>query len=429
MNVMTPFLVSALLIAGSGFVSALAGDWPEFRGPENDGVAASETAPLTWSQKENVVWRTELPRPGNGSPIVVADHVFLAGSEDSKGLGRSLYCFDRATGESRWTKTIDFGKAMPTHKTNPHGSSTPAADGASKRVIVWHASAGLFCYDFDGNEIWKRDLGEFRHMWGHGGSPIIHDGKVILHCGPGERVFTTAIDLKDGSTVWETSENFDGGNAERNRAGHYRGGWSTPIVVKFDGVDTVICSMPTRVLGLDFATGRERWFCQGLEGKKGDLCYTSPVMGYGGLCLSLGGFGGPSIAFRVGGEGDITDSRRRWRSEKNPQSIGSGIFFDGHFYVPGAGPANLRCLDPKDGSVKWSDPAGKGNFWGSIVRVGKRGYVINQAGTTIVFEPSPGGYKQLASNHLGESCNTTPAVADGQIFIRTDKALYCIGKK
>ena len=411
-----------------GRIDLSGADWPQFRGPAGDGVAAVASAPLTWSKNVNIVWRTELPRPCNGSPIVVAGDVFVAGPEDSKGVGRSLYCFDRKTGERRWTKTVEFGKAMPTHKTNPHCSSTPAADSVTKRVVIWHGSAGLHCYDFDGREIWKRDLGEFRHMWGYGGSPIIHEGKVILHCGPGERVFTTAIDLEDGSTIWETDEAFVGGDAERSAEGHYRGGWSTPIVRMIDGVKTVICSLPTRVVGLDIGTGQVRWFCGGLKGRRGELCYTSPVMGNDNICLSIGGYQGPSIAFRAGGEGDITASRRGWRAEKNPQSIGSGVFYEGYFYVPGAGPANIRCIDPSDGSVKWSNPAGKKNFWGSIVRVGEHCYVTNQAGTTVVFGPSPNGYEATASNSLEEPCNTTPAVAGGHIFIRTDKALYCIGE-
>ena len=321
---------------------------------------------------------------------------------------------------------------MPTHKTNPHCSSTPAADPSTKRVVVWHGSAGLFCYDFEGNQIWERQLGEFRHMWGYASSPVIHRGTVLLHCGPGERVFLTAIDLKSGDTIWETVEKLDGGDAERSKEGHYRGSWSTPVVRRVGGAsgrETVICSMPTRVVGLDFKTGDLVWYCDGLKGSRGELAYTSPVFGDEDICLSVGGFNGPAILFRAGETGNITKGRRIQRFEKNPQSIGSGIFHDGYFYVPGAGPANIRCINPNTGEdARWTDPAGGKPFWGSIVLAGKRAYVVNQAGTTIVFEPSPGSFKQVAANDLGEPCNTTPAISGGQVFLRTDKALYCIGK-
>jgi len=417
--------LAALLLVQAGVASGGEGDWPQFLGPNVDGVAVGD-APTEWSREKSVAWRTELPQEGNGSPIVVGDRVFIACTEDSKGTRRSLYCFDRKSGDQKWVKTVDFGKSMPTHKTNPHCSSTPAADAGTKRVVVWHASAGLYCYDFTGEQIWKRDLGEFRHHWGYGGSPVISGGKVFLHCGPGERVFVTAINLADGKTVWEQDEKFVGGNAERSEEGHFRGGWGTPVIATVEGKKIVVSGMPTRVVGYDPEDGKVQWFCDGLKGKRGELCYTNPVLGDGGICYVVGGYQGPSVAFIMGGAGDLTETKRVWRSEKNPQSIGTGIFYEGYFYMPGAGPAGIRCIDPKDGSVKWEDQAGKKNFWGSIVRLGDRAYVINQEGETIVFKPSPDGYEQIASNALGEGCNTTPAIAGGQIFIRTDKALYCI---
>jgi outer membrane protein assembly factor BamB len=416
--------ISALVCSFSIAPVLDAADWPQFLGPRVDGVAEDVETPVKWDAGTNVVWRAELSRPSNGSPIVAGGNVFVVGAEDSKGTRRSLYCFAKDSGEQRWVRTVEFDKAMPTHKTNPHCSSTPASDG--RRVVVWHASAGLFCYDNEGKEVWKRDLGEFRHMWGYGGSPIIHEGKVLLHCGPGARVFVTALELETGKTLWEADEKFDGGTAERSAGGHYRGGWSTPFVRPIDGVETVICSLPTRVVGYDLASGDALWHCDGLKSARGELCYMNPIMGDGDLCYVIGGYGGPSIAFRAGGKGDITASRRVWRSEKNPQSIGTGIFYEGYFYVPSDG-GGIRCIDPKDGSVKWQDPAGKRPFWGSMVRVGKRCYVTNRDGATLVFEPSPKGFVKIAENKLGEACDATPAVVGGQIFIRTDEALYCIG--
>ena len=178
-----------------------ADDWPSFRGPAGDGLSKEKSAPVKWGPKKNVKWKVSLPRPSNGSPIVSNGRVFLTCAEDKGGKQRSLYCFDRKDGKKLWSRTVTFGEVMPTHKKNPYCGTTPVSDG--KRVVVWHASAGLYCYDFKGKELWKRDLGEFRHKWGYGTSPILHEGNVILNTGPGKKVFVTSIRLSDGKTNWD----------------------------------------------------------------------------------------------------------------------------------------------------------------------------------------------------------------------------------
>lgn len=173
-----------------------ADDWPAWRGPLGNGISAERSAPVTWGPDKNIKWKAPLPYRGNGSPIVSNGRVFVTCPEDGEGKRRSLYCFDRRDGKQLWVQTINFGKSTPTHNTNPHSSSTPVSDG--KRVVVFHDAAGLVCYDFEGKELWKRDLGEFRHAWGYGNSPILHEGKIILNSGPGKRVFLTAINLNTG---------------------------------------------------------------------------------------------------------------------------------------------------------------------------------------------------------------------------------------
>ncbi|MEM7015285.1 MAG: PQQ-binding-like beta-propeller repeat protein, partial [Verrucomicrobiota bacterium] len=226
----------------------IAGDWPEFRGPNNDGLSDETGIPTEWAPDKNIVWKSPLPGESNGSPIVSNGRVFLTSSVD-QGRKRTLHCFDRKTGEELWAKTVEYNKEMPTHKTNLFAGSTPAADG--ERVVVWHASAGLYCYDYSGNELWNREFGEFKHMWGYGGSPIIDQGRVILHAGPGERVFMTSIDSKSGETHWETDEPIDG-NGERNPSNKYMGSWSTPLIAN----DLIVCSFATRVNAYDPANGK-----------------------------------------------------------------------------------------------------------------------------------------------------------------------------
>ncbi|MEO8497278.1 MAG: PQQ-binding-like beta-propeller repeat protein [Planctomycetota bacterium] len=409
----------AMLIAGQAYGE----DWPGFRGPAGNGISKEASAPLNWSPDQNIKWKAPLPRPANGSPIVSNGRVFVTSAQDDEGHKRSLLCFDRQDGKELWTHTVDFAKTMPTHKTNPYCGSTPAANG--EVVVVWHASAGLVCLDFEGNKVWSRDLGEFEHIWGYGTSPVIYKDRVILHSGPGARNFVAAFDLQSGKTIWEVDEPQQGKNGSEREDGKYKGSWCTPIIANVDSADQVICTMPTRVVAFDPKDGGVIWTCDGIRGPKGDLSYSSPLLG-DGILVSIGGFGGPGLGVRLGGTGNITDSNRLWRIESNPQSIGSGVFVDGYIYRPNAGPGTLECLEPETGKVVWTERSG--SSWGSIVYAAGRCYLTNQDGETLVFKPNAEKYEGLGSTPLGEPSNSTPAVSDGQIFIRTFGHLYCIGE-
>ncbi len=396
-------------------------DWAEFRGPHTNGVSDETNTPTTWGPTTNVKWKAELPGPGNSSPIVSEGRVFVTCAED-EGRKRSLYCFDRKDGKQLWVKTVDFDEVMPTHKTNPYCGSTPAADG--QRVVVWHASAGLHCYDYSGKELWSRNLGTFRHTWGYGTSPIFFDGKIILHTGPGKREFVAAFNPETGATLWETEEP-DGGAEGPRTDGKYRGSWSTTIVAKVDGQDQILCTLPTRLVAYDPKDGKIIWYCNGIRGPKGDLAYSSPMVG-AGVCVAIGGYNGPSIGVKLGGHGDVTATHRLWRQEKNPQNIGTGVFIGDYLYRANAGPGTIECLDPQTGKAVWTDRGAGGNFWGSIVSANGNLYVTNQQGLTMVFKPNPEKFDEVARNPLGESSNSTPAVSDQQLFIRTARHVYCI---
>jgi outer membrane protein assembly factor BamB len=402
---------------------AQAADWPAFRGPQGDGISRESGFPLSWGPDTNIKWKIPLPAPSNGSPIVSGGRVFLTLAED-EGTKRSLYCFDRADGRQLWVRAVSFDKKMPTHETNPHGSSTPVADG--KTVVVWHGSAGLYAYDFAGKVIWSRDLGEFRHMWGYGGSPIIYEDRVILNCGPGVRIFVAALRLEDGQTLWLNQEPQDSAVSDARADGKYKGSWTTPVVARVRGEDHIVCTMPTRVNGYDPQTGQLLWTCDGIRGPRGDLAYSSPMI-RDEFCVAIGGFEGPSIGFRLGEQGDITQSSQDWRLEKNPQNIGTGVFVDGYVYRINASPGPLvDCLDATTGQPVWRGPRG-GAGWASIVMADGLLYATNQDGTTFVFKNSADGYDEVAQNKLGETCNATPALSAGEIFIRTHEHLYCVG--
>ncbi len=404
-----------------------ADDWPAWRGPAGTGASAEKAAPTTWAPDKNIKWKAPLPRPGFGSPIVSNGRVFVTCAEDADGGRRSLYCFDRKDGKKLWARTVDCPKALPQYFKNGEGycATTPAADG--ERVVVWEGSGGLYCYDFEGKELWKRNLGEFRHKWGDGGSPILHDGKVILNASPGKRVFMTAIDLKTRKTLWETEE-FKREKSDFNDTGKgHLGTWCTPILAKVEGKDQVICAQPSRVVGYDPADGKILWWCDGVQHDGGahDLAYSSPVVA-GDILMYVGGFGGPGFAVRLGGKGDVTQTHRLWRTPKLPQSIGSGVLLGAYVCMPYENA--LQCIDPKTGKQVWQDRGADGGYWGSIVQAAGRCYVTTRKGTTVVFKADPQKFELLAANALGEDSNSTPAISDGQIFIRTFKHLYCIGE-
>lgn len=411
----------AILLGAAG--AATADDWPAFRGPAGDGRSSESKVVTAWGPQKNVKWKAPLPQWGNGSPVVSKGRVFVTSAEDPEGRKRSLYCFDRKDGRQLWVRTVDVPRAMPTHGTNGYCPTTPAADG--ERVVVFEGVGGLRCYDYDGKPLWSRELGDFEHQWGDGISPLIHDGKVVLHGGPGKRIFLAAFDVKSGRTLWEIEEPVDG-NGDKNSAGKVMGSWCTPLVTPVDGRPQIVCTFPTRILGVDPATGKVLWSCEGIRHKKGDLAYSSPVA-VDGVLVAIGGFNGPSLGVKLGGSGDVTSSHRLWRIENQPQSIGSGVAVDGRLYVPLAGPHRIECLDPKTGRALWQHKAEK-PFWGSMVYAGGHAYVTDQEGTTIVFKPNPERFEPVSTNALGEKCNATPAVSDGQVFIRTFRALYCIGE-
>jgi len=334
---------------------------------------------------------------------------------------RALYCFDRKDGKQLWTKTIEFGKKVRTHETNTYSPTTPESDG--KSVVVWHGSAGLHCYDFEGKSLWSRDLGEFDHLWVEGTSPVIHDGKVFLNSGPGpKKVFVAAFKLASGETVWEKEEPFKG-DGDTNEGGKYMGSWTTPLIHK----DQLICAMPTRVVAYAPNDGKLLWSCDGLRFDNGDLAYSSPVVA-GDTCVVFGGFMGVGLGVKLGGSGDVTATHRLWRNDKKtPQSIGSGIAVGDHVYLPFENLNVIDCIDPKTGKVVWRERQ-KAALWSSIVMAGGNAYATDQKGRTIVFKPNPEKFELVATNELGEPSNATPAISNGEIFIRTAKNLYSIAE-
>jgi outer membrane protein assembly factor BamB len=334
---------------------------------------------------------------------------------------RSLLCLDRADGKLLWQKDVAYDDKESTHPTNPFCSASPATDG--ERVVVSHGSAGMYCYDFSGKELWKYDLGKLEHIWGNASSPILYGELAILWCGPGERQFLLALDKKTGKEVWKRDE--PGGASGLGGNKSWIGSWSTPIVAKIGGLDHLVLSVPDKVKAFDPTTGNELWSCGGLT----KLVYTSPVYA-DGIVVAMSGFHGSALAVKVGGSGDITKDRLWHHTKSNPQRIGSGVVVGEHLYMLEES-GTPHCFELKTGKEVWETQVEKrpgGSSWSSMVAADGRLYIVNRNGDTLVLAASP-KYEQLAFNRLGEHTDASIAVANGELFIRTHKHLWCIGSK
>ena len=398
-------------------------NWPAWRGPEGTGIAHETKLPVRWSTNENVRWRAPLPERGNSTPIVWKNSVFITQAIDTENR-RTLMCFDRKTGNVRWQKGVTYSEKEPSHETNPYCSASPTTDG--ERVVASYGSAGLYCYDLEGNELWHRDLGKQHHIWGNAASPVIYKDLCILNVGPGDPSYLIALDKKTGRPVWRADE--PGGNSGQPKGGDdskpaWIGSWSTPIVIKENGDDRLIMSFPKRVAALDPESGKEIWTCAGLN----PLVYTSPLCD-GGVVVAMGGFGGSALAVRTGGKGDVTETHRLWQQPKAKQRIGSGVIHDGHIYILNEPPI-AECYDLQTGKLvsdqRLKGSGARGETWSSMVSVGDKLYVINQSGDTFILKADP-KMEVIAVNSLSEFTNASIAPSDGEIFIRTHKNLWCV---
>src|SRR5688572_5594565 len=291
---------------------ALAGDWLAWRGPLGTGISDEKNVPLTWSKEENVKWRVELDGPGNSTPIVVGNKIFLTHPPKSNPKIRSLICFDRETGKELWKHEVEYAEEEKTHGTNPHASSSPVSDG--KNVYVYYGPAGLYALDLDGKVLWERtDLEKVDHFWGIGASPVLYGDLLFLNVGPGTKAFIGAFNKNDGSDVWRRE--FPGMQSKTTE--EYVGSWSTPVLHP-DGLDrtTLLLSLPQTLWAVDPKTGEDVWHCQGLKG----LVYTSPLYS-SDIAVAMGGFGSSALAVRAA-IADLTENRL-WFHERNPQRVGS----------------------------------------------------------------------------------------------------------
>lgn len=403
----------------------MAENWPEWRGARRDGTAKERNLPLKWSAKENVKWKAPLPGPGNSTPIAWGEKIFVTQASEDGGK-RMLMCFDRKNGKLLWEKGTAHAAKEASHETNPQCSASPATDG--ERVIAWFGTPGVYCYDLEGREIWRRDLGKHEHEWGYAASPVIYKDLVYLNFGPGENSFLVALKKNTGEEVWRTDieekhyrERKDG---FANQDKGVIGSWSTPIIVPANGREDLVITVGDKMLGLNPATGKQVWVCRGLN----PLIYTSPVYGEG-VIIGNGGFHGPDLAVKPGGSGDVTETHKLWEGGRTANRLGSAVIKDGYLFLPTM-PGLAECIELTTGKKVWEErirgSGPKSDTWSSMVLAEDKIYVVNQSGDTIVLRASP-KFEVLAVNSLGnEMCNASIIISDGDLFLRTHKNLWCI---
>lgn len=399
---------------------AQAEDWNQWRGPKGDGRSSLTKLPIQWSSTENIAWRIKLAEPGNSTPIVVGDKVLVT---QAQGKERLLLCFSLTDGSLLWSKGIEAAIIEPTHSTNPMCSSSPASDG--ERIIVWHGSAGLFCYDLKGDELWRRELGEQKHIWGYGSSPVIAGDLCYLNFGPGERSFLIAVDKKTGETKWQHNEPIDtaGTSEAKFQNADFYGSWSTPVVRNIGGIDQLIISFPFRVRSFEPKSGQLLWSSEGINA----LVYTSPLIEEN-IIVTMGGYNGMALGLKYQANERI---ERLWQHPKTKQRIGSGAIHNGYIFIHND-PGVAECFELTTGKLVWekrlAGPSGKNSNWSSVMIADGNCYSINQSGDCFVFRASP-EFELLSVNSLGETSNSSIVPSTRGLLIRTHQHLWCIGAK
>ncbi len=388
--------------------SATAGDWTGWRGPRGDGTCDEPDAPERWSATEQVRWKADLPGKGVSSPIIAGDRVFLTASDGPRHDQLHVLCLDARDGHLLWHRR--FWGTAPTLRHEQKSSMatpTPVTDG--NRVWALFGSGDVFCLETSGDLVWCRSLAQeyepFQNRFGAGSSPVLVGDLLILQCDHWGQSYMLAIDRATGKNAWKT-----------DRSEHIA--WSSPLVLEVDGAPQLVMSATFQVKGYDARTGRQIWAAGGLTRE----CIPTPVAA-DGLIFAVSGPKGETLALRAGGRGDITESHVVWRSTRAAPFVPSPLVVGGLYYVvDDRGIA--CCFDAQSGERVWQNRLG-GAFTASPVAAGRLLYFMDEEGTTTVLEAGR-AFRVLSKNRLDEPVFASPAIARGDLFIRTDQHLFCI---
>jgi outer membrane protein assembly factor BamB len=444
-------------------------DWLQFRGPNGTGVADGFTLPAEISSTKNLVWKTAVPF-ARSSPVVTADRIFLTGSEADKLITLAL---DRKTGKVLWRRDVVRARHMPIYRANDGASPTPVSDG--KNVYVFFAELGLVSYGPDGKERWRVPLGPFNSFYGMGGSPVVSGNTLVMVCDQRTNSFVIAVDTRDGKTLWQKSRS----NYEA---------YSTPAIYQpKNGTAQVVVLGSHSVDAYSLDKGERLWWVtkigaypKGVPLLGADMVY---VMGDGGddpflppfdeslkadvnkdqklerdevkaqaeaydhfgwLDSNNDGFverseydfvrdstasGHGLTAIRLAGQGDLTSSNVVWRLKKGYPSIPAPLIYRGVMYLMKEG-GIVSSLDPSSGELlkQGRTPEALEEYYASPVAADGKIFVISASGKVTVLKAGA-QWEILGTSDLGEEVWATPAIAGGNLYIRTRNALYSFGGK
>jgi outer membrane protein assembly factor BamB len=395
-------LIATLMTACIGLRSALAAEsWPQFRGPEGQGHSVARNLPTTWSENENVRWKTPIAGLGWSSPVVQGRQIWLTTAIEAEGSLRAV-CVDRETGQVvhdvEVFKHADLGRIA---SKNSHASPTPILDG--RNVFVHFGAHGTACLTTDGQVVWRQEL-KYDHRHGPGGSPVLWQDLLIVACDGPDEQYLIALDKQTGEPRWRVEH--DGEQA-----------YSTPALTKVDGVDQLISSRGNAVIAYAPANGQELWRCS----FTGHSVVPRPVVAAGTVYCCTGYWNPSLLAIRLGGAGDVTASHLAYTVRRGVPHNPSPLVTDGRLYMT-TDLGILTCLDAATGKELWRQRL-SGNFSASPTLADGKIYLLNEEGSTLVIANSA-KYELLATNQLDGRTLASPAPVDGAIYLRTDTHLY-----
>ena len=417
------------------------GDWAYWRGPDSDGMARGD-APLNWSDTENVRWKIPVPGLGQSSPVLWGDRIFITtaiqtGSapkkEPAPKSGRGgfnmaaqgpqaehkfdVLCIDRKTGEILWQRTATT--AAPHEgfhgQYGSFASNSPVTDG--RHVYAFFGSRGIYCYDMDGNLLWGKDFGvkmRMRMAFGEGMAPVLSGDRLILVFDHEEDSFMVVLDKNSGKEIWKVAR--DEGSE-----------WAAPLVVEYEGRKQIITNGTNKVRSYDFNSGEVIWECGGL----GANPIPAPVR-QDDLVFVMTGFMNPNLmAIRLGGTGDLTGTDYIvWNQTRGNSYTASPVLFENKLYVL-TDDAKFSCYNARTGEPYYHQERLPGVFSFKSSPVGANGklYIASENGVVLVLKMGE-KFEVLATNTMPDQMFVaTPAISDGEIFLRSQTQLFCIGNQ
>lgn len=420
-----------LVILHAAVLNVPAAEWSRFRGPNGAGHSSETGLPLEWSATKNIVWKAPLPGRGASSPIVWQDRIYITAYSgygltrddpwsNRDNLRRHLLCLNRRSGALLWK--VDHTGVMKEHgivqflDLHGYASSTPVADASG--VYVYYGNGGVFAYGHDGKERWHKEVGRKIHSWGSASSPILYGNLLIVHADI-EAQALLAYDKQSGREVWRTAT----GNQDHGDS------WSTPLIVNVAGKQELVfhrsVGQPATLAAVDPGTGQPLWECHAL---KNYLC-PSPIA-HNGVVYVIAYQAGSAV--RAGGRGDVTQSHVLWNINKG-STVCSPIYHEGHLYWSGEEGGMAYCINAATGQTVYQErlnPTPGLIYASGLVAEGRIYYVSREKGTYVVAAKPT--FELLAHNVIESDTsifNGSPAIYEGQIFLRSDKYLYCIAKK